>query len=318
MKKYITPIVFIVGIFLLHTALTAGIRILTGILSRGDMETTLLVGRLGAFGVPAIIVGLITVAVIILIVKLRKGSVKETFYLRKPKAKNIGFAILLGLLLAVLSNSYSIARLFSANIDFGHLQSAEISGMLVRSALGLLVGFIVAIIPVVFSELMFRGAIFSEMRKLAKPKLAIAILVAANLVIVVLTMWLAARLMPNLSVLVFLFHPTFVVTVFVGVLVSLVLYTLCYKSNSIWVPIAASVMFASLANVLDSMLEWIILMSSSPRETGDIINTWVYLVGGGIPPNETSVIAVILVTASVAAVIGVVLWRMIANNKKED
>ncbi|MCL2838512.1 MAG: hypothetical protein FWE04_05545 [Oscillospiraceae bacterium] len=295
MKKIITSILFVAGVFLLLLVLPNMINfIFMRNFSNFALRHTI-----------SIIPFVIILSLVILFTKLRKQSLKDTFYLRKPSRKNVGMAILLGALIGILQMSYTIAMFFSRDfiaIGFSNPMLGMILGNMLRISL-------IAAVPTIFvtvcREMILRGAIFSEIRKYMNAKWAIIALSLLSAVIFFAVIWSRFGL-----------HLPFVTSALLILVNTLVLYILCYKSNSIWAPVAAG-LTTSFFGVIHVMLEEMIM----PLRVVEVIPTHMFNrefgdVDWGITVEQPSPWLTIIFTSVVLMLISLVLWRFWKGKKK--
>gem|GEM_PF-2791086 len=294
MKKIITSILFVVGVYLLLFALP---NVINFILMRNLSSFTLR-------HVISIIPFIITLSLVILFTKLRKQSLKDTFYLHKPSRKNVRIAILLGALLGTLQMTHTIAMLFSRDfvaIGFSNPMLGMILGNMIRTSL---IAAVPTIIITICREMIYRGAIFSEVRKYMNSKWAIIALSLLSAVIFFALSW-------------FRFGLPFVTSALLTIISTLTLYMLCYKSNSIWAPIAASLTI-SFFGMVHVMLQEMVMLQYRLDATR-IIFTHMFNRDFGnvdLPSTpEPSPLLVILFTSVVLVLILLVLWRLWRGKK---
>jgi len=301
-----------VGIVLLYAALDVGMRNLIS-----TSATMMFILRM--------LVGVIVLSIVILVAKLRKQTLEEIFYINKTSGKNIWLAVLLGVLLTVLTNSENIVRWFSVDfLAFPFQYEFFWAGVRV-TALAISLAIVFSIIPIICVEFIYRGAIFYETRKLVSVKLAIIILCVVPVIlptIVGIIWWREMRLFGLYHLLsLFFLLGVQILPLFVSMIVP---YMLCYKTNSIWVPITASVIFSVFNNIMIGIQHMVHLYHVPyipVYETGDIIDTFVFRLGLGegafrqmIRQQHHSLILVLCITA----VIALILWRMFAKQKSSE
>ena len=322
MKKVVVSILFIVGVLLLETALSIGAERIV-VFRRLHAE-----GSQVFFIIPFVVtlaVAVISLGVVAFIIRLRKQSIKETFYIKKTSGKNIRTAILLGALIGLISISYHVAAFFSMDSETitAVVQDPNFMTMVVNAIILMFTWTFFAIISIANRELIHRGAILFEVRKHMRDFRAVMVLAIVGFVSVVAVFAfsvildiLAGNGFSGINFSDFTFG-NFVYRILVGILISVALYILCCKTNSIWAPVAAGLAI-SVFNPITSTIEMIFVMHR-PR-TYDLSESIAFLFNprAHFPvPQGVPLIIMLLFVLTVIGIIALILRRFWNNNSEK-
>ena len=317
MKKVVASIVFIAGVTLFHIALSSGARFISHFIHRRiifEGSGSILLSSTLSFFVE-IIVAVIIIAVVIFITRLRKQSIKETFYLNKTTGKNIGIAILLGVLIGLISISYNAAAFFSMDSTMiaDTVQDPFFMVMVRHTLLSMFTGIIFAAIPIACRELIYRGAIFFEFRKFLSASRAIILLSILSLIPAILL----TLILGNLSGFNYYLFGTTVSAIVVSVLISVTSYILCYKTNSIWVPITTGLIISAF-NAINAGFQMIFYQNRPlPTNIYEALAN-IFNPRAGFPvPRGMPLFVMSLLVLVIIGIIAFILRHLVCKNSKE-